>query len=167
MVHRLDAGTQRYSVGIETPRFWATSRGDIPPFKSLRADSTFPGVIRRLRPPLRPRHRGQASTGSLGQQLPLHLRQRRHDVEEEAAGRGRRVDTVGRAVVTWNTVYMAAVIDQLQAEVRMVNEEDIARLSLARYEHINPYGKYRFEVEKGLSRSRLRLLRQPSEHQSP
>ena len=39
-----------YSVGIETPRFWATSRGDIPPFKSLRADSTFPGVIRRLRP---------------------------------------------------------------------------------------------------------------------
>ena len=159
--------TQRYSVGIETPRFWATSRGDIPPFKSLRADSTFPGVIRRLRPPLRPRHRGQASTGPLGQQLPLHLRQRRHDVEEEAAGRGRRVDTVGRAVVTWNTVYMAAVIDQLQAEVRMVNEEDIARLSLARYEHINPYGKYRFEVEKGLSRSRLRLLRQPSEHQSP
>ena len=68
MAHRLDAGTQRYSVGIETPRFWATSRGDIPPFKSLRADSTFPGVIRRLRPPLRPRHRGQASTGSLGQQ---------------------------------------------------------------------------------------------------
>ena len=25
----------------------------------------------------------------------------------------------------------------------------------------------RFEVEAGLSRSRLRLLRQPSEHQSP
>ena len=167
MVHWLDAGTQRYSVGIETPRFWATSRGDIPPFKSLRADSTFPGVIRRLWPPLRPRHRGQASTGSLGHQLPLHLRQRRHDVEEEAAGRGRGVDTVGRAVVTWNTVYMAAVIDQLRAEGRTVNEEDIARLSPAHYEHINPYGKYRFEVEEGLSRSRLRLLRQPSEHQSP
>jgi hypothetical protein len=28
------------------------------------------------------------------------------------------------------------------------------------------YGKYRFEVEEGLSRSRLRPLRQPSEHQS-
>ena len=37
-----------------------------------------------------------------------------------------------------------------------MNEEDIARLSPARYEHINPYGKYRFEVEEGLSRSRLR-----------
>ena len=34
-----------------------------------------------------------------------------------------------------------------------MNEEDIARLSPARYEHINPYGKYRFEVEEGLSRS--------------
>jgi len=41
--------------------------------------------------------------------------------------------------VTWNTVYMAAVIDQLRAEGRTVNEEDIARLSPARYEHINPY----------------------------
>jgi len=77
------------------------------------------------------------------------------------------LNLVTNAVVTWNTVYMAAVIDQLRAEGRTVNEEDIARLSPARYEHINPYGKYRFEVEEGLSRSRLRLLRQPSEHQSP
>jgi hypothetical protein len=63
------------------------------------------------------------------------------------------------------------VIDQLRAEGRTVNEEDIARLSPARYEHINPYGKhinpygkYRFEVEEGLSRSRLRPLRQPSDN---
>ena len=47
-----------------------------------------------------------------------------------------------------------------------MNEDDIARLSPARYEHINPYGKYRFEVEEGLSRSRLRPLRQPTEHES-
>jgi hypothetical protein len=46
------------------------------------------------------------------------------------------------------------------------HEEDIRRLSPARYEHINPYGKYRFEVAEGLSRSRLRPLRQPSERQS-
>jgi integrase/recombinase XerD len=44
-----------------------------------------------------------------------------------------------------------------------VNEEDIARLSPARYEHINPYGKYCFEVEEGLSRSHLRPLCQPTE----
>src|SRR5947207_4205438 len=76
------------------------------------------------------------------------------------------LNLVTNAVVTWNTVYMAAVIEQLRAEGRPVNEEDIARLSPARYEHINPYGKYRFEVEEGLSRSRLRPLRQATEQQS-
>ena len=70
------------------------------------------------------------------------------------------------AVVTWNTVYMAAVIEQLRAEGRTVNDEDIARLSPARYEHINPYGKYRLEFEEGLNRTRLRPVRPPTEHQS-
>jgi hypothetical protein len=73
---------------------------------------------------------------------------------------------VTNAVVTWNKVYMATVIEQLRAEGRGVNDEDIARLSPARYEHINPYGKYCFEGEEGLSRTRLRPLRPPSEHQS-
>jgi hypothetical protein len=73
---------------------------------------------------------------------------------------------VTNAVVTWNTVYMAAVIEQVRAEGRTVNEEDIARLSPARYEHINPYGKYRFDVEEGLSGTRLRPLRPPTEHGS-
>ena len=70
------------------------------------------------------------------------------------------------AVVTWNTVYMAAVIDRLRVEGKTVNEEDIARLSPARYEHINPYGKHRFEVEEGLSRKRLRPLRSSTERPS-
>src|SRR5439155_20387416 len=61
---------------------------------------------------------------------------------------------------------MAAAMDQLRAESKSVNEEDIGRLSPARYEHINPYGKYRFAIEEGLSKSCLRPLRQPSEHQS-
>ena len=56
------------------------------------------------------------------------------------------------------------MIEQLRAEGKTVNEEDIARLSPARYEHINPYGKYRFEIEAGLSRNRLRPLRPPTEH---
>jgi hypothetical protein len=68
--------------------------------------------------------------------------------------------------VTWNTVYMAAVIEQLRAEGKTVNEEDIARLWPYRYEHLNPYGKCRFEVEEGLSRTCLRPLRTPSERPS-
>jgi hypothetical protein len=73
---------------------------------------------------------------------------------------------VTNTVVTWNTIYMAAVIERLRAEGKTVNDEDIARLSPARYEHLNPYGKCRFEVEEGLSRTHLRPLRPPTELQS-
>lgn len=86
--------------------------------------------------------------------------------EEELGNQAGCLNLVTNAAVTWNTVYMAVVIEQLRAEGKTVNEEDIARLSPARYEHINPHGKYRFEVEAGLSRTRLRPLRQPTEHQS-
>ena len=86
--------------------------------------------------------------------------------EEELRNQAGCLNLVTNAVVTWNTVYMAAVIEQLRAEGKTVNDEDIARLSPARYEHINPYGKYRFEVEEGLSRTRLRPLRPPAEHPS-
>jgi TnpA family transposase len=70
--------------------------------------------------------------------------------EEELRNQAGCLNLVTNAVVTWNTVYMAAVTAQLRAEGRTVNEEDIARLSPARYEHINPYVKYRFfkETEK-------------------
>jgi hypothetical protein len=90
----------------------------------------------------------------------------RRKQEEELRNQAGCLNLVTNAVVTWNTVYMAAVIEQLRAEGRTVNDEDIARLSPARYEHINPYGKYRFDVQEGLSRTRLRPLRPPTEHQS-
>jgi hypothetical protein len=68
---------------------------------------------------------------------------------EHAAGTEPR-NLVTNAVVTWNTVHMAAVIDRLRYEARAVKEEDIARLSPACYEHINPYGKYRFRGRGGV-----------------
>jgi hypothetical protein len=51
---RLAAGNHRYSVGTETARFRATSRGGIPPPSSCLADSILPIVILRGRPPIRP-----------------------------------------------------------------------------------------------------------------
>jgi Tn3 transposase DDE domain len=86
--------------------------------------------------------------------------------EEELMNQAGCLNLVTNAVVTWNTVYMATVIDRLRAEGRIVNKEDIARLSPARYEHINPHDKYGFWVEDGLSRSHLRPLRQPTEQKS-
>jgi hypothetical protein len=50
-------------------------------------------------------------------------------------------------VVAWNAVYLAAAIEQLRAEGYPIRDEDIAHLSPARHEHINPYGKYRFDID--------------------
>ena len=88
----------------------------------------------------------------------------RRKQEDEQVHQATCLNLLTNCVITWNTVYMAAAIDQLRQEGYAVQESDLAYL--CRYEHINPYGKYRFEVEEGLSRFRLRPLRQPSEHQS-
>jgi hypothetical protein len=62
-------------------------------------------------------------------------------------------------VIAWNTVYMAAAIDQIRREGHPVRDSDLAHLSPCRYEHINPYGKYAFEVGAELSGAKLRPLR--------
>ncbi len=64
------------------------------------------------------------------------------------------------AVIVWNTVYIQAVLDQLRAEGYEVDDADIGHLSPARYEHINPYGRYRFGVDHLLNDG-LRPLRGP------
>ena len=61
-------------------------------------------------------------------------------------------------VVVWNTVYMQAVLDQLRLERYPVQEEDLVHLSPARFEHINPYGKYYFAINA--ERQELRPLRE-------
>ena len=54
---------------------------------------------------------------------------------------------VTNAIVTWNTVYMNAAIERLRAEGRIGRDIDLGHLSPALYGHVNPYGKYRFEIE--------------------
>jgi len=66
---------------------------------------------------------------------------------------------VTNAVVIWNTVYMQAVLDQLRAEGYPVSEEDLTHLSPARFEHVNPYGKYSFPIDQARKRHGLRSLR--------
>ena len=70
------------------------------------------------------------------------------------------LNLVVNAVVTWNTVYMHAVLEQLRTEGHAVNDADIAHLSPARFEHINPYGKYRFDLALALRSAQHRPLRQ-------
>jgi TnpA family transposase len=81
----------------------------------------------------------------------------RHD--EDLTNQASCLNLVTNAVVAWNTVYMEAAINQLKAENLPISETDIVHLSPARYEHINPYGKYRFDLAKNYYRRQLRPLR--------
>ena len=81
----------------------------------------------------------------------------------EAGGRagapGDVPEPADQRVIAWNTVYMAAAIDRLRIDGHPVQEADLAHLSPCRYEHINPYGKYAFEVSEDLRGAKLRPLR--------
>jgi TnpA family transposase len=66
---------------------------------------------------------------------------------------------VTNAVILWNTVYLQAVLDYLERQGYEVTQEDRARLSPARCEHINPHGKIVFDLEKVLALKGLRPLR--------
>jgi hypothetical protein len=67
------------------------------------------------------------------------------------------LNLVTNAVVTWNTIYIEATIKQLRSEGYQISDEDmsISRLSPTRYGHINPYGKYQFDLEKESKRTQL------------
>lgn len=88
-----------------------------------------------------------------------HSGQIRSSQDEDLTNQASCLNLVTNAVVTWNTVYMTAAINQLKAESLPISEADIVHLSPARYEHINPYGKYRFDLAKNLYRQQLRPLR--------
>jgi TnpA family transposase len=69
------------------------------------------------------------------------------------------LNVVTNAVVIWNTVYIQAVLDHLRATGYPVQEEDLAHLSPARFEHVNLYGKYYFPIDQARTRQGLRSLR--------
>jgi TnpA family transposase len=82
--------------------------------------------------------------------------------EEEQTTQAQVLTLVTNAVVVWNTVYMSAALEELRAEGYEVFDEDVKHLSPARHEHINPHGKYQFNLERELGRQGLRPLRRPA-----
>jgi TnpA family transposase len=83
----------------------------------------------------------------------------RRKQEEAQTNQAMCLNLITNAVVVWNTVYMQAVLDSLRAEGRSIEEDDVAHLSPARFEHVNPYGKYVFPLEEAERRQGLRPLR--------
>jgi len=84
------------------------------------------------------------------------MRRKQAEAQTNQAG---CLNLITNAVVIWNTVYMQAVLDQLRAEHGAVKEDDVAHLSPARFEHLNPYGKYAFPIDTIAERQGLRPLR--------
>jgi TnpA family transposase len=68
---------------------------------------------------------------------------------------------VTNAVVTWNTLYMMEDCSALRARGELIAEDDLVHLSPALFAHINPYGKYRFEIPEEDTPTRRRPLRDP------
>ena len=81
--------------------------------------------------------------------------------EEDLSNQASCLNLVTNAVVTWNTLYMEAAIKQLRSEGYQISDEDIIHLSPTRHKHINPYGKYQFDIETESKRVQLRPLRKP------
>lgn len=85
---------------------------------------------------------------------------RKHD-EESQSHQAMCLTLMTNAVITWNTVYIAAALEDLKSDGVSVADADVEHLSPCRYEHVNPYGKYQFRIDEGLGRKELRPLRQP------
>ena len=84
------------------------------------------------------------------------LRRKRGD---ELVNQASCLNLVTNAVILWNTVYMAEAIAQLKREGYPVNESDLPHIWPTRYEHINVYGRYHFNIEEAQRREGLRPLR--------
>ena len=85
----------------------------------------------------------------------------RHRQDENLLNQSACLTLVTNAVVAWNTVYMQEVIEQLSLEGADFDEADFVHLSPARFEHVNPYGRYEIDVAKTFDRQGLRPLRSP------
>jgi TnpA family transposase len=78
---------------------------------------------------------------------------------EELVNQASCLNLVTNAVILWNTVYMAEAVAQLKREGYPINESDLAHIWPTRYEHINVYGRYHFNIEEVWGRKGLRPLR--------
>jgi TnpA family transposase len=88
------------------------------------------------------------------------LRQRYREGQEDQLG---ALGLVVNIIVLWNTLYIAAALQQLAAEGFPIQPEDVARLSPLIFDHINLLGRYAFSVPESVQRGELRPLRNPTE----
>ena len=85
----------------------------------------------------------------------------RRRTSEDQTNQASCLNLVTNAVFVWNTVYMKAAIDRLVEEGAIGTDVDLSHLSPGLHEHVDPYGRYRFDVDDAVASGRLRPLRLP------
>jgi TnpA family transposase len=88
------------------------------------------------------------------------LRQRYREGQEDQLG---ALGLVINVIVLWNTLYINAALQQLEAEGFPIRPEDVSRLSPLVFDHINLLGRYAFSVPESVARGELRQLRNPAD----
>jgi len=86
------------------------------------------------------------------------MRQKYREGMEDQLG---ALGLVVNAVVLWNTRYLGASLEWLEAISDEVHPDDVPRLSPLRFAHINMLGRYHFEVNADVAAGMLRPLRDP------
>jgi hypothetical protein len=86
------------------------------------------------------------------------LRERYREGPEDQLG---ALGLVVNLVVLWNAIYTDAALNQLVTEGYEVRPEDVARLSLLGFGHVNMLGRYAFTLPEFVARGELRPLRDP------
>ena len=82
--------------------------------------------------------------------------------EEQQQEQALCLNVATNCVVLWNTVYMQAVLKEMESEGASIDPDDIGHLSPARFSHINRLGKYSFEFNANQYDGGLRGLRRNS-----
>ena len=63
------------------------------------------------------------------------------------------------AIIVWNTRYIQAALDDIrQTRPGLVTDQTLARLAPVLHAHINPYGRYRFDLASAPEAGQLRPL---------
>ena len=88
------------------------------------------------------------------------LRQRYREGQEGQLG---ALGLVINVIVLWNTLYINAALQQLEAEGFPIKPEDMARLSPLVFDHINLLGRCAFSVPESVARGELRQLQNPAD----
>ncbi len=84
--------------------------------------------------------------------------QYRAGMENQLGALGLVVNTI----ILWNTLYLQSAVKQLEAMGEELLDEDVARVSPLRWQHINMLGRYNFVLSPSVAGGDLRPLRDPN-----